>query len=348
MKRYIKAFILLLVLAALPVSVLAHPGRTDGFGGHTDRSTGEYHYHHGYSAHQHYDIDGDGEPDCPYDFKDKTDHSTGSGNSKTNYTTTPTTEATEPSIRSTMPTTPKTTAQKEEKPVPTWVYWGFGIFFVVILFMWKIIRSQKEDIKTTNDSHEKEIHHLKENYNRIRQDKRAAEEELGRLKVKYEKNLREKNATDAELAKAREHLERTKATESETRAKIYTAQRDLRNLQESVLIEEESIKKAKAARLFFENAPMGISLSEDGKPVYWKSNPQKRYGDYTVYVKKDSAVYHTDRLCASYLSNQAHIFDYISKRRPCQKCARNAFDFTEAPEWYTATINERLSDRSDL
>jgi hypothetical protein len=31
----------------------AHSGRTDSSGGHYDRSTGEYHYHHGHSAHQH-------------------------------------------------------------------------------------------------------------------------------------------------------------------------------------------------------------------------------------------------------------------------------------------------------
>lgn len=59
---------LLSVLLALPV--LAHPGRTDSKGGHFDHSSGTYHYHHGYPAHQHRDLDGDGKPDCPYDFKD--------------------------------------------------------------------------------------------------------------------------------------------------------------------------------------------------------------------------------------------------------------------------------------
>lgn len=46
------------------VSSLAHSGRTDSKGGHYDRSSGEYHYHHGYSAHQH--------PNgvCPYDNED--------------------------------------------------------------------------------------------------------------------------------------------------------------------------------------------------------------------------------------------------------------------------------------
>lgn len=55
------------------VSSLAHSGRTDSKGGHYDRSSGEYHYHHGYSAHQH--------PNgvCPYDD----DYTTKTHNSKT-------------------------------------------------------------------------------------------------------------------------------------------------------------------------------------------------------------------------------------------------------------------------
>ncbi len=51
-----------------------HSGRTDAQGGHYDRSTGEYHYHHGYPAHDHYDMDGDGTVDCPYRFDDNTIH----------------------------------------------------------------------------------------------------------------------------------------------------------------------------------------------------------------------------------------------------------------------------------
>jgi len=34
-------------------TIYAHKGRTDSNGGHYNRSTGEYHYHHGHSAHQH-------------------------------------------------------------------------------------------------------------------------------------------------------------------------------------------------------------------------------------------------------------------------------------------------------
>ena len=41
----------LILLFILPVSALAHPGGTDVNGGHYE--DGEYHYHHGYPAHQH-------------------------------------------------------------------------------------------------------------------------------------------------------------------------------------------------------------------------------------------------------------------------------------------------------
>lgn len=60
MKKFLSALLCLILLLALPAA--AHPGRTDSNGGHTDHSTGEYHYHHGKPAHQH--IDGQ----CPYDF----------------------------------------------------------------------------------------------------------------------------------------------------------------------------------------------------------------------------------------------------------------------------------------
>ena len=85
MKRIILFICFVACLLALVIpTVFAHPGRTDSKGGHTDTSTGEYHYHHGYSAHDHYDIDGDGVVDCPYEFDDKTDHSSRENDSTSN------------------------------------------------------------------------------------------------------------------------------------------------------------------------------------------------------------------------------------------------------------------------
>lgn len=56
---------LILIFLVFNSLIFAHSGNTDSNGGHFDNSTGKYHYHHGYPAHQH--IDGE----CPYDFEDK-------------------------------------------------------------------------------------------------------------------------------------------------------------------------------------------------------------------------------------------------------------------------------------
>ena len=76
-------FIVILILSfalcsALVILSFAHPGKTDEYGGHYDYEAGEYHYHHGYPAHQH--------PDgiCPYNFDDQTDHSSGASSYSNN------------------------------------------------------------------------------------------------------------------------------------------------------------------------------------------------------------------------------------------------------------------------
>lgn len=93
MKKTLLLILILILLAFLVPFASAHPGKTDGNGGHTDQSTGEYHYHHGYPAHDHYDMDGDGYVDCPYNFEDKTSHD--SGNSSNSHIINGTTETNE-------------------------------------------------------------------------------------------------------------------------------------------------------------------------------------------------------------------------------------------------------------
>ena len=46
---------LLMIFAVIffPSTLFCHGGGTDRNGGHFDRTTGEYHYHHGNKAHQH-------------------------------------------------------------------------------------------------------------------------------------------------------------------------------------------------------------------------------------------------------------------------------------------------------
>lgn len=102
MKKVFSLFCFLFVfIACIPMSSYAHSGRTDGNGGHIDHSTGEYHYHHGYPAHQHWDMNNDGKLDCPYLFDNKTNRNSGNSNSSTSKNT------------ATSSTVPKTESKKD-------------------------------------------------------------------------------------------------------------------------------------------------------------------------------------------------------------------------------------------
>ncbi|MBE6812898.1 MAG: YHYH domain-containing protein [Ruminococcaceae bacterium] len=85
-RKIIKGIFAVIVLLCLCLScglvVSAHPGDTDEYGGHYDRETGDYHYHHGYPPHSHKD------GVCPYDFNDRTGWNSGSSSGSTVQTTT--------------------------------------------------------------------------------------------------------------------------------------------------------------------------------------------------------------------------------------------------------------------
>ena len=72
-----KAFCALFCFILLFCGASAHSGRTDASGGHWDSYNGEYHYHHGYPAHQHTN------GICPYEYNDLTGINSDSPSSNT-------------------------------------------------------------------------------------------------------------------------------------------------------------------------------------------------------------------------------------------------------------------------
>lgn len=102
-----------IAVSMLFTSAYAHSGRTDSSGGHYNHSTGEYHYHHGYPAHQHTD------GVCPYDFDDKTGENSGEKAGPSNQTQTKESAQTEQNIR----------VEKAEKPEWFGILEIFGILF---------------------------------------------------------------------------------------------------------------------------------------------------------------------------------------------------------------------------
>lgn len=127
MKRGLALFLLALLL--FPSSAYAHPGKTDENGGHYDYSTGEYHYHHGYPAHQH--VNGV----CPYDYKDNTASSPRSYTSVDSQADRPTTAPRPTSLpRSTVAPAPKVQAAE---PPPSLLLLavcaaGGGVLFALV------------------------------------------------------------------------------------------------------------------------------------------------------------------------------------------------------------------------
>ena len=82
MKKVFALICVGIIAFSLAVIGFAHPGGTDGSGGHYNHDTGEYHYHHGYPEHQHED------GICPYEHNDKTPANSVS-NTTTNTNQTP-------------------------------------------------------------------------------------------------------------------------------------------------------------------------------------------------------------------------------------------------------------------
>ena len=145
MKKILSLMSVLLLLILSAFTVLAHPGRTDSNGGHYNRSTGEYHYHHGYSAHQH--------PNgvCPYKSDDKTGSSSSSSNSTTNYYS---------SLKTTSPYRSYSSPKANDKNEDIYGYLFLAtviiiiILIVYIVFLRKKSKSQpiKQDSRTNKEN----------------------------------------------------------------------------------------------------------------------------------------------------------------------------------------------------
>ena len=309
MKQIAFISLILLTIFSFCLPVHAHGGRTDGSGGHTDHSTGEYHYHHGYPAHDHYDIDGDGTVDCPFDFIDRTGENSGISSKVTNsngISSQSSSKASDPEPTSGSPS--KTTSvqqehEKEEKNVPTWVYLVFAAQFVISLALFFSNRSKREEIKSISYSNQNA---------------------LDAMKQSCEKQIAKKNASDKEL--------------QQVLMQIKQAEAERKQLQMVIAFEQDNLREAKLLRSRIKNAPLDVSFAEDGLPIYWKPHMMKPYGDYTVYTNEKSHIYHVDRLCASYRASERHIFHVIDRYRPCRKCAEGFFDFETAPAWFKSTL----------
>lgn len=120
----------LLTVVILAAPAFAHSGRTDSQGGHTNHSTGEYHYHHGYPAHQH------DNGICPYDFDDKTGQNSGVESNNANKSDGSTSAAAKVKTE---------TSEEKQSSSPILLVSVVGIFlFLIFKYIKYILRTRKE------------------------------------------------------------------------------------------------------------------------------------------------------------------------------------------------------------
>lgn len=326
MKRIIPALICAAIVFALPQTVQAHPGKTDSAGGHTDRSTGEYHYHHGYEAHQHYDMDGDGIDECPYDFDDQTGHDSGSSdNSSNNYVYDP------PATRSTIPPIVMTTAYQETgnaaeeaKTVPHWVYWIFVIMSAVVFGLICAVRSKNTEIEAMQNRHYGELSEIIKKHDReLSEQERRLLADAEYQKKCFESQIEEKDRLRSDAEEEKEKVER----------KLHYVYENI-NTGDTYFPEEPFIP----AHIRKIAIPDDVYFTKDHIPVKGVLTKNAPFGTYTVYVASKSTIFHENPSCANTSVKPVHIFEAAKNCRPCIRCG---YGHTRSiPDWYTQLQRE--------
>ncbi len=316
-KRSRIAFILLipLILTSLGIVATAHPGKTDGSGGHYDNDMGGYHYHHGYPEHSHYDMDGDGIVDCPYDFDDQTGINSGGDSSGSSSST----RRTSDNGNIIYQTETVTETVIEEVPyTPSWVYWVMGGLVVLCFIKFVQVRWRNDEIeqltntyRTAEDQHRKALSDMEED----------CSSRISQCKSSFEKTIAEMDSRLNYYINSLEAL----------RDEHQSLQNKYQLLMNTVGKKAGAASVAKAIDGIV--IPKDIYFINGTIPVKGMILDRKPFGDYTVFTAARGKCYHCDPYCAGYSSVAKHIFDVLGSKQPCSKCVYEPEE--KVPEWYT-------------
>lgn len=357
MRRLISAIWIIPFLMCLLVPASAHPGRTDGSGGHTDRSTGEYHYHHGYPAHDHYDMDGDRKDDCPYNFVDKTDTSNrgSSGSVKTtpfptdppvssiDFTvpefeipTLPTVQSisvNNSSHQSSATTSKQTTANKESISVSTLLVFviPLGIAAVVNYFRWK---GTEAELRFKTDGTKAVLERyldLEKKYKELQNEAENLRKDI--LHISNSEETWKNQASEARLRAA--SLVRLKDAEIATLTRKIEI---IQNEKDELYQKYPFAKTEPTSPLLTQPVilPNDVYFVREKIPVKGTVNERNPFGDFTVYVSTKGKRFHSDEYCGgAYFMDAVHVYSVLNTHTPCAKCALHLpFKHKQIPQWY--------------
>ena len=318
------------ILISAVIAVNAHSGKTDSDGGHTDHDTGEYHYHHGYPAHDHYDIDGDGDIDCPYDFVDQTSHNeTDSKNAVSSQTKRSESNnknvAEETSTYATViESTPPVPIAEGMSVIHSWEFWVIFILGIMCILLAVKIHWKNEEIDEWQASYRNKRYEYEKSVSEV---KETCKSKVEQNKIFYENEVHNLRSTVKELKSKNDSLADDRIVQDERvrmLLKLVNSQlpESMRG-EISALLEDVYSGSSKI--------PNNVFFLDDSTPVSGSITDIKPYGDLTAYVSRTKACYHKDRYCSG-VNTPVHAYEIIDKIPPCKKCATGYY--TGIPEWY--------------
>lgn len=330
MRRILSLFFSVLVALSIPVLAFAHPGRTDASGGHTDHSSGEYHYHHGYPAHQHSDTDGDGIPDCPYLESSSTASSAPAATLPTvplqsiiSASLPPTTSKSSASIA--LPASSVSTSVSLAKAGTSGSDSG-NIFTYSLLIVFALLLTFSYVAHISN-KHERETAELERKI-------RNQSNEILQLRKKLEYTEATLHSTESKLHSV--VLSEAKAVEDKKHLESNFAELTSKFVNIGALIGDETARKAEA--MSTRRLPVGI-VFENGVPVKGVRTEEKPYGDYTVYVSRNSKKYHKSIGCSNSWKSTMHLYSLPGNYAPCCICHPLPLPSEEDRQWYRDIVN---------
>lgn len=280
MRKRIVLIIALLIIIAAPLYAFAHPGKTDSDGGHTDSETGDYHYHHGYPAHEHRDMDGDGIPDCPYNFDDKTGWNSGTrsggGNLKDD--------------------------ENEAWQLSDYLSFVFFLTSFVFLILWRIKCSDYKKLQKFVDNARKELDQKRINVEKLEKQLISDTDELrAEIKKKHEREIEKikeeycKKYADFEVMY---DLNTKSGSSSDSRAAAIFCSKTIEELA---------------------GAPDGDYIGEDDLP-YSFDKENGIYGKYSRYITAKGKCYHTRHCDGYIEYNALIVKKEFPELHSCEKC----------------------------
>mgnify|MGYP004563672671 FL=1 len=336
--KFLTVIILSLCLIhLLPVISYAHSGRTDADGGHYNSDTGEYHYHHGYPAHQHTD------GVCPYNFKDKTNHSS-SGSSGSSGKSSNSTQTTIDDSERKKENAERLAKLKEEQKRQSlrmtfsvfYIFfaiifefafafsdWEIGIVYAVISFLpllilYFVIRTvvlkNASPIVLTISIAVCFVAVCIQVYVQIKK------HPSNRNKINVVKLFRREVFVSKTEKERRAQEEKARLQAEEKRKNLF---------EEKKQKLKEDIKKNGIAKII--NAPHDVSFNENGEIVFLDTS-EGVYGKYTAYVAHSGKALHTVKGCSG--ACNPVLFMANKNMYRCSRCKNKKVFSDKDSEWF--------------